>query len=752
MTDCEWLRVPVRVLAIALAVTLALGVPAGDAKAQPSVRCDEGQRVKAIRFTGSPHFDDATLAASIATPSPSVASRVLSLTAPPCSDSTTLALDALRIAVLHRQAGWLWANVTVRTAPALHGMRIQFVITPGPVTILDTLQVDGLPTPPAGVAPYEAALHALQGRRFDRVGLDTTITSVVARLREMGYARAVRPAFEVRIDSATARVRVHLAFTPGRLISVRAVSVDVQGIGDLRPTIDSATVRRLAGLHEGARYRTSDIIRAQRELYRSDIFRLVLIDTVTPPGPLAAGDSLLDLRIAVAEARTRSARVGAGWATLECLRVQGRLGNRRFLGVGRRLELTARASRIGVGPPADFAPQLCSSALRADTLFTVLNYYLGATVSSQRLFGRWPLYPVATVYTERRSEPYAYVRSIRLGALVELTRLLTPRLTSTYGLQYENGTTKVDPAEACTRFGQCTPEEYAQSLVARGLGVLNTTLTYDKTNNLFDPSRGYRTRGEARAGNTTTEIDSSVVFFRLSGEVTQYRKLLRGVVATRLQLARAFAPGAQFVDGTPLIPQQERLFAGGQNSVRGYQQNLLGPLVYVVSNIDTTVNEGVTVVQSKDGASYDRAAPRGGTALLVANFEYRRGFRLLAEQLQVAAFVDVGSIWEGGSRTFRFNDLRATPGLGMRVMTALGPFRVDVGYLPYQPPAGRALYLNKGYLGAPGTILCASPGNTVSIDPANPGSIFDCPETFRPPRGRGVLGRLAFHFGLGQAF
>jgi hypothetical protein len=185
--------------------------------------------------------------------------------------------------------------------------------------------------------------------------------------------------------------------------------------------------------------------------------------------------------------------------------------------------------------------------------------------------------------------------------------------------------------------------------------------------------------------------------------------------------------------------------------VRGYQQNLLGPLLYVVSKVDTVVNEGVTVVETKD-PSYDRAVPRGGTALLVANFEYRAGFRFLSEAMQWAAFVDMGSVWDGGNGAFRVGDVRATPGLGLRVMTALGPFRVDVGYLPYQPPAGRALFLNKGFLGAPGTIQCASPGNTVSIDPANPGSIFDCPETFRPPAGRGVLGRLAFHFGLGQAF
>ena len=59
-------------------------------------------------------------------------------------------------------------------------------------------------------------------------------------------------------------------------------------------------------------------------------------------------------------------------------------------------------------------------------------------------------------------------------------RSLTPVLASdvgTAGLQYENGRTKIDPAESCLRFNQCRPEEYAQSVFGRGLGLLSATIT-----------------------------------------------------------------------------------------------------------------------------------------------------------------------------------------------------------------------------------------------------------------------------------
>ena len=138
---------------------------------------------------------------------------------------------------------------------------------------------------------------------------------------------------------------------------------------------------------------------------------------------------------------------------------------------------------------------------------------------------------------------------------------------------------------------------------------------------------------------------------------------------------------------------------------------------------------------------------------MVANVEWRRGVPWIAQQLQVAAFVDAGNVWEGASEPFRWKNLRATPGIGLRLTTPVGPFRVDIGYSPYGPRNGRALYFtSKDADGNNGTIQCASPGNNVSISSTDPGSIFDCPASYKPPTSKGVLSRLTFHFGLGQAF
>jgi outer membrane protein insertion porin family/translocation and assembly module TamA len=533
-------------------------------------------------------------------------------------------------------------------------------------------------------------------------------------------------------------------------VSIGTVQIEVQPLQDGSPRVDSAAVARLVAIRSGDRFRASAILDAQRDLYRSEAFRLVLIDTLTPL--TGVRDSVLDLRVAVAKARTRAARVGVGWATQDCIRMQGRVTDRGFLGVGRRLELSARASKIGVGTPADVAPALCSGALRLDPFSEKLNYYVGSTLSNTRLFG-WPVQPVLTVYSERRGEPFAYLRETGVGALIELSQQFTTRTAGTAGFQYENGKTITDPAVSCARFGQCRPEDFALSLFGRSVGIVSTSASHDHTNDAVNPSRGWRVRGDVRAGETFSPLVTSLVFYRGTGEASTYVRFAGGVIGARLQLSRAFAPGAELVDGSPLIPQQERIFAGGQNSVRGYQQNLLGPLVYVVSGasvLDTVGSNGDRVVVVKDGAGYDRAVPRGGTAMVVANLEWRRGFRFIAEELQFAAFVDAGNVWETHSEGFRWGNLRATPGLGLRVVTPLGPFRMDVGYQPYEPRAGRALFFTSGdNTGTTGEILCASPRD---ISDPRASDIFECPSTYRPATGRGVLSRLTFHFGLGQAF
>ena len=740
-------RVGLRVMRLVTWLTAAVVVGAAlptPAAAQRVARCSKAERIRGVSFEGSPAFDVLTLATSIVTHEPGFVTRVFRIGTPPCMDSLEVQRDALRLAILHRQAGWFQASATPTITRRNDGVRIRFVITPGREALLDTVRVTGLPEPVDQRRSYDAPLRALEGKRFDRTRVDTTVASVLNRLRDAGFARARLPDSRIAIDTATALATLDLSFAAGPRLTIGAVQIDVRPLRAGNPRVDAVDVARLVNIDRGDRFSATAMLDAQRALYRSEAFRLVLMDTVTPA---THADSLIDLRVSVAEARMRAARLGLGWATQDCVRAQGRINDRGFLGLGRRLELSARASKLGIGAPTDVAPALCSQALRDDPFSERVNYYVGATLTDTRLFGL-PVVPLVSVYSERRGEPFAFLRETSVGALVEVSRQFSMRTAGSAGFQYENGKTTTDPVVSCTRFGLCRPEELVLSAFGRGVGIFSTSVSHDRTNDITNPSRGWRVRSEVRLGETVSELVSTVRFTRTTGEIAAFGRLLGGVIGVRAQAAGAFAPGAELVDGTPLIPQQERLFVGGQNSVRGYQQNLLGPVDYVVTEVErvgAVADDQFAVVPGARG----RAVPRGGTAMLVGNLEWRRGFRFIAEQVQLAAFVDGGALWETRSSRFNWRDMRYTPGLGLRVVTPLGPFRVDVGYRPYGQRTGRALYFSSARDGVAG-IYCASP--RVDGAPGDYADVFSCPATYTPPVSRSVLSRLVFHFGLGQAF
>ena len=94
-----------------------------------------------------------------------------------------------------------------------------------------------------------------------------------------------------------------------------------------------------------------------------------------------------------------------------------------------------------------------------------------------------------------------------------------------------------------------------------------------------------------------------------------------------------------------------------------------------------------------------------------------------------------------------------TPGVGVRLLTPIGPFRVDIGYNPYAPDAGPAFFVEKSDLaaGRAGRVICVSPGSTESLS-GTVSDTFVCPATYTPTRKGGLLPRLTFHFSIGNAF
>ena len=121
-------------------------------------------------------------------------------------------------------------------------------------------------------------------------------------------------------------------------------------------------------------------------------------------------------------------------------------------------------------------------------------------------------------------------------------------------------------------------------------------------------------------------------------------------MATRLRAGAIFELGP-----TRNLPISDLFFAGGATTVRGYQEQLLGPT--------TLDSEGY-----KDQAI-------GGKLLYLMNLEFRVPlFWLFVGEI----FLDGGNVWRE-LENFSLGEVKFATGLGIVLLTPVGPIRFDYG-------------------------------------------------------------------------
>jgi outer membrane protein assembly factor BamA len=295
------------------------------------------------------------------------------------------------------------------------------------------------------------------------------------------------------------------------------------------------------------------------------------------------------------------------------------------------------------------------------------------------------------------------------------------------------------------------------------LAALEYSVVRERANDRVRPTGGTTVRLNLRHASTLIGSDRTQQFNRGTGDVSWYRALGGG--ATLLMHMRA---GVVFGGGrTPrtggFIPPQERLYAGGPTTVRGFRQNELGPAVYIVSRYDTVRTNGQTVYRADTTSVTERVVPIGGNTLVVGNVEAQLPSPLAPRLLQLAVFADAGRLWNRGtsSQSVSLSEegpaVKITPGLGIRIASPFGAIRIDLGYNGYQLPAGAAYY-NAPLQAGIAPLYCVSPGNTLAVTASGVAGAPDvqdagsCPSSFRPARGAGILRRLNPSIWIGQAF
>ena len=170
-------------------------------------------------------------------------------------------------------------------------------------------------------------------------------------------------------------------------------------------------------------------------------------------------------------------------------------------------------------------------------------------------------------------------------------------------------------------------------------------IVYDTRDNPFDPRKGVLAGISVKTASGYLLSETDFVKAIVNGSA--YKALSKNFVVA-VSLKSGMSQGFEKTTELPLV---ERFFLGGRTTVRGYEQDTLGP-------------KGVN------------GSPTGGNMFILTNLELRTD---VAKGFGLVTFLDGGNVWKKKSDV-KLSDMKYTAGAGIRYNTPVGPLRVDYGH------------------------------------------------------------------------
>jgi outer membrane protein assembly complex protein YaeT len=591
-------------------------------------------------------------------------------------DDVEFRRDVVRLLLFYRQSGYMGAVIDTAVRRTSKDVFIRFRIHEGEPVRVRRFDISGF----EGIFNIERRRRDLPlhvGDPFNRFLFQASADSIVSWLKDLGY-----PYAEVfrSLDANAGLLQADLALAAVPGPRMRVGQVDIEGLKQFQ----TSDVRSMLSVNPGDVLTQERLYQSQRDLYGMGVFRsasVTLVDSVAR-GP---GDTLARILVRVDEGPRHRLRVGVGFATIECLRLQAGWTEVGFLGGARSLDVTGRVAKFGVGYPSDVG--LCGY-LADDATSDTLTYNLNATWRQPVFLS--PRHTASIgVFAERRAEYGVYTRTavgFNVGATFNARR--TVPVTLTYGLGVGR-TQALDPVFYCSIFQACNVDDQAALATRRRFGSITLTALRDRTNSPIEPTTGHVVSLTLTHASRFVGSDEGYAFNRAELEIKRFHQLgRRTVFAWRVKAGAIISEtfSISTAQAARYVPPDLRFYAGGANTVRGFRLNDLGPRVYVTadSSADTSAATG-------DSTFADlRNYATGGNSLFLANGELRFASPIWPQWVRLGAFVDVGQVYERTSR-LSLDNIRVTPGVGVRIATPLGPVRLDLAYNGYARQRGPLL-------------------------------------------------------------
>ncbi len=409
-------------------------------------------------------------------------------------------------------------------------------------------------------------------------------TQLSEAAQTLGYYDAEFEKHNIKVDPTSYSASVVLIINTGKRYRYGEVTVDQKLLSD-------KAMAKYILLKQGNPFNAEDLINQQQLLQRSGYFNLIKVEVLHEQ----AKNFQVPVAISLTSKKRNLYRFKVGYGSDTGARVAVEM-NRRYMGKsGRQLKIKAQY--------AEKLPEL----------------------SIQWLEPRTNPEDNSLVYTiDYKKDSNDDIESHTLSVGGKLIRKLKNGWIRSTSITAIKDKTQVDDE------GETDAE-----LLMFGVGLEKI-----KADSLLYPTDGWRLKLSLDTALEAVLSDQNVTQFK--AQAKGVKKLGSGRILARMNL------GTSLVSDFNSLPKSLRFFAGGSNSVRGYNYESLGE-----------VNDNDKVI--------------GGKQLLDLSLEYQHP---ISESWSAAVFVDAGNAFDSWDNP----KLKVGVGFGARWRSPVGPVRIDIGF------------------------------------------------------------------------
>ena len=525
---------------------------------------------------------------------------------------------------------------------------------------------------------------------------------IIQYLRDKGFMLASIKPPTVLVDTVENKVEVELKIDTGRRYIVNDVRITKSG--NNKELVNDNLLKTIVAVDTGEYYEHSLLKLGQVRLYRTGLFNSALVTGVIPDTTKNKVPININVDVGLLYEITPeiilnndnedgSVNVGLGIG----------FTRKNFLGDARKFTIRTSAASKDI-------TEFLSNPSLSDT--TVFGYADARMILEQPiLFGYNVLTKLENYATvqKRRDEWNTTIFGSKLSFNVDLPSFVWLTSLTTY-FNWENSKYVYQDNFVSKTFSNFISQSSDNNLSQLSQDTLDLSITSesnnavfgfqiaaDKTNDFVFPTKGYLISILFEDGNSIPWLWNKA--FGSSFNDPQYLKLnlnsnyfvpLPGLDLSTLGFKFRVGNIQTYRGDQSKIPINQRFYAGGSNSVRGWRTRELVPKVELpLDNVD---------VSALTPAEFERlfledAAP-GGFFIIEGSIESR--IRLF-EKIGTALFFDFGNTWNS-TKEFRWDNLAAAVGFGFRYYSEYIPIRVDFGFKAYDPSDRKNIFRKEGLL------------------------------------------------------